>query len=418
MIDLAAQFRFWTADASKITDAMLVKAALNGDKESALLILQLCYLRTFDKGAEKQDVIVRILYELTADDMPLNELQNSQLWNKEIKSNSHEIFLAANRLKLGDAFHGYLKPCFEMAKEEYGRPQFEQKRRRKNWLAIGFNLAWRKDNAEGQSENLERNSDITQSVYLLIEQYDKKHGNLRSGINRFLNGESDALPGSIDRLIKLKGFIDGGPYIDHYRKVIARLARRTIFRFETAEQGSRNADHRKLQIASHIFAGCSKACKKHLSRILADITAGDTSACAGNVEDEIVRINDRIAILNSYGGDSRGVGNKGTGPAGITKIYSANKSKFENVNLERASHSDIAMDELLKMTPAAADAVRLTDSMQSSDDCDAVLAKLNALRKQSPADSEHLWRVLIARFNVREAALKNLNSTRPTRLNN
>ena len=155
-----------------------------------------------------------------------------------------------------------------------------------------------------------------------------------------------------------------------------------------------------------------------MSRILADITAGDTSACAGNVEDEIVRINDRIAILNSYGGDSRGVGNKGTGPAGIAKIYSANKSKFENVNLERASHSDIAMDELLKMTPVAADAVRLIDSMQSSDDCDAVLAKLNALRKQSPADSEHLWRVLIARFNVREAALKNLNSTRPTRLNN
>ena len=54
MSELAAQFRFWTADASKITDAMLVKAALNGDKESALLILQLCYLRTFDKGAEKQ----------------------------------------------------------------------------------------------------------------------------------------------------------------------------------------------------------------------------------------------------------------------------------------------------------------------------------------------------------------------------
>ena len=236
MIDLAAQFRFWTAGLSGISDADWVKAALRGDKESALLILQLCYLRTFDKGAEKQDVIVRILYELTADDMPLNELQNSQLWNKEIKNNSHEIFLAANRLKLGDAFHGYLKRCFEMAKEEYGRPQFEQKRRRKNWLAIGFNLAWRKDNAEGQSENLERNSDITQSVYLLIEQYDKKHGNLRSGINRFLNGESDALPGSIDRLIKLKGFIDGGPYIDHYRKVIARLARRTIKRFESAEK--------------------------------------------------------------------------------------------------------------------------------------------------------------------------------------
>ena len=133
---------------------------------------------------------------------------------------------------------------------------------------------------------------------------------------------------------------------------------------------------------------------------------GNTSACSGNVEDEIVRINERLATLNSYGAEPVGKGKKGTGPTGIAKIYSKNKSKFEKANFERESHSDIAMDELLKMTPVAADAVRLIDSMQSSDDCDAVLAKLNALRKQSPANSEHLWGVLIARFNVREAALK------------
>ena len=415
MIDLAAQFRFWTADLSGISDAMLVKAALNGDKESARDILQRCYWRMYIRAFkhEYQHLVIKLLGDLAFDEIPLNVLQKQKSVKTVMRNFRAKIHPQGGYRKylkkydsiLGDEFLTYLEDCFDRAVKEYWRPRLPDKmRRRKNWLAIGFNLAWAKDNAEGQSENLERNSDITQSVYLLIEQYDKKHGNLRSGINRFLNGESDALPGSIDRLIKLKGFIDGGPYIDHYRKVIARLARRTIFRFETAEQGSRNADHRKLQIASHIFAGCSKACKKHLSRILADIVTGNTSACSGNVEDEIVRINERLATLNSYGAEPVGKGKKGTGPTGIAKIYSANRSKFENVNLERASHSDIAMDELLKITPVIGDAIRLIDSMQTSDDCDAVLAKLNALRKQSPADSEHLWRVLIQRFNVREAA--------------
>ena len=430
MSELAAQFRFWTADASKITDAMIgLRPHFNGDKESARGILIKSYWRMYIRAFkhECQRPVIKLLGDLAFGEIPLDVLQKQKSVKAVMRNfraklhqqGSHRTFLKEYDSVLGDEFLTYLEDWFDRAVKEYRRPRLPDKmRRRSKWLAIGFNLAWAKDNAEGQSENLERNSDITQSVYLLIEQYDKKHGNLRSGINRFLNGDTDVLPGSIDRLIKLKGYVSGGPYITHYRKVIARLARRTIFRFETAEQGSRFADHRKLQIASHIFAGCSKACKKHLSRILADIVAGDTSACAGNVEDEIVRINDRIAILNSYGGDSRGVGNKGTGPAGIAKIYSANRSKFENVNLERASHSDIAMDELLKMTPVAADAVRLIDSMQSSDDCDAVLAELNALRKQSPADSERLWLVLISRFNASEAALKNLNSTRPTRLNN
>ena len=47
MIDLAAQFRFWTADLSGISDAMLVKAALNGDKESARGILIKSYWRMY-----------------------------------------------------------------------------------------------------------------------------------------------------------------------------------------------------------------------------------------------------------------------------------------------------------------------------------------------------------------------------------
>ena len=346
MIDLAAQFRFWTADLSGISDAMLVKAALNGDKESARGILIKSYWRMYIRAFkhECQRPVIKLLGDLAFDEIPLDVLQKQKSVKAVMRNfraklhqqGSHRKFLKEYDSVLGDEFLTYLEDCFDRAVKEYRRPRLPDKmRRRSKWLAIGFNLAWAKDNAEGQSENLERNSDITQSVYLLIEQYDKKHGNLRSGINRFLNSESDALPGSIDRLIKMKGFIDGGPYIDHYRKVIARLARRTIFRFETAEQGSRNADHRKLQIASHIFAGCSKACKKHLSRILADIATGNTSACSGNVEDEIVRINERIAILSSYGAESRGLWNKGTGPAGIAKIYSANRSKFENVNLER-----------------------------------------------------------------------------------
>ena len=273
MIDLAAQFRFWTADLSGISDADWVKAALRGDKESARGILIKSYWRMYIRAFKHdcQPPVIKLLGDLAFGEIPLNVLQKQKPVKAVMRNfrakihqrDDYRKFLKEYDSILGDEFLTYLENCFDRAVKEYRRPRLPDKmRRRKNWLAIGFNLAWAKDNAEGQSENLERNSDITQSVYLLIEQYDKKHGNLRSGINRVLNGESDALPGSIDRLIKLKGFIDGGPYITHYRKVIARLARRTIFRFETAEQGSRNADHRKLQIASHIFAGCSKACKK------------------------------------------------------------------------------------------------------------------------------------------------------------
>ena len=420
MIDLAAQFRFWTADLSGISDAMLVKAALNGDKESARGILIKSYWRMYIRAFkhECQRPVIKLLGDLAFDEIPLDVLQKQKSVKAVMRNfraklhqqGSHRKFLKEYDSVLGDEFLTYLEDCFDRAVKEYRRPRLPDKmRRRSKWLAIGFNLAWAKDNAEGQSENLERNSDITQSVYLLIEQYDKKHGNLRSGINRFLNSESDALPGSIDRLIKMKGFIDGGPYIDHYRKVIARLARRTIFRFETAEQGSRNADHRKLQIASHIFAGCSKACKKHLSRILADIATGNTSACSGNVEDEIVRINERIAILNNYGAESRGVGNKGTGPDGIAKIYSRCQHRLPAPNRRRNRPKTREQLEaeywLLLQMPVIGEAVRLVDSISSPDDCDDVLDQLNALRSKTPSGTEHLWPGLIDRFNAAEDAV-------------
>ena len=136
---------------------------------------------------------------------------------------------------------------------------------------------------------------------------------------------------------------------------------------------------------------------------------GDTSACLGNVEDEIVRINERIAILSSYGAESRGVGNKGTGPDGIAKIYSRCQHRLPAPNRRRNRPKTREQLEaeywLLLQMPVIGEAVRLVDSISSPDDCDDVLDQLNALRSKTPSGTEHLWPGLIDRFNAAEDAV-------------
>ena len=172
MEQLGAQYRLWTTDASKITDAECVKSALRGDKKMAADILLESYRRMYIRACkyEYQHPVVKLLGDLAFGEIPLNVLQKQKSLGavmENFRANMHrhddyKNFLQDNSSILGDDFLQYLQVCFAQAVDEYCRPRLpEKKRRRKNWLAIGFNLAWAKKDAEGKSEHLEGNPDIT-----------------------------------------------------------------------------------------------------------------------------------------------------------------------------------------------------------------------------------------------------------------
>lgn len=397
MILLSDQYRFMTVDISRITDKERADSALAGDTDEARLILHLCCLQTKKGSSGVQCAVRELLYSLATNEIPIQELQKSSVVKQALRMHVPEKWLLENKAQLGSYFHAYLSNCFLKTIDEYNYPS--RKRRRKKWLAIGFNLIWRKDNAAGKSRNVERDADMTQSVHLLLVDY--KRGRLVGRAQRFLNKEVDTLSASVERLISLKGFILGGPFVDEFRLQVANSIVSIAERFEQPRQ---ERDHWRYELVSQVYVECSKACRDHLVRILEE----------SNDPAEIKRLNERIRNLASYGALPVGVGNKGTGPDGIQKVYRSNKAKYEQADLNHVMHPQIVSDELLLATPIIGDLVRLIDSIDSIDSCNSVFEELQIKRTTTPEEHEMLWPEVIDRFNCAEAAVKENSATEAT----
>ena len=399
---LAAQYRFWTANASEITDTEWVEAALNGDRDSAAYILRECCRRLSDQAKHP---VVQLLAGLGLGEIPLNQLQKQDLVKDVMKNfrakfhrdEAYENFLKDNRSNLRDDFFCHLESCFKRAVEQYDRP----KRRRAKWLAIAFHLAWAKKDAEGKSDNQERNADITQSMQFIIDAYN--NGSLLNGVERFVAGDSGRLPRSIERVIKLSGYVGGGPGITDCRGRLAAFIPDLISKLESTITTNDKADHRPRNIASCIYMECMKAKKAHLLKI---IKALETDNDLGSNDEEIKRLRKYAEALASYGAIERGEGNKGTGIDGLEKVYSQNKHRLpapDNKRIKPKTQEQLDAEYwLLLQTPIIGEAVRLIDSMASPDQCDEVLLQLNVLRGRTPTGTDHMWPELVARFNAAE----------------
>jgi len=404
MDSLAAQYRFYTTDVSKITDAMRVKAALNGDADSARDILQKCCQRLPD---QVKHPVVQLLAELSREGISLKKLQKQKLVKDILRNNDYKKFLENNRSKLGEEFYKYLVTCIGRTIEEYLRPRRPNntKRRREKWLAIGFNLAWAKNNAKGQSDLQERNADITQSMQLIINDYN--NGSLQNGVQRFVAGDSDILPRSIERVIKLSGYVGGGPHITDCRGRLAAFILDVINKLESTVTTNDKEDHRPRKIASCIYIECVKAKKSHLLKVIKDLEADNH---LDRHDEEIKWLRKYVKDLASYGAKPRGKGNKGTGVDGLEKVYSQEIHRLpapdRRRNKPKTQEHLEAEYWLLLETPVIGEAVRLIDAIHSPDECDDVLDQLNALRGRTPTGTEHMWLGLVARFNAAESTAK------------
>ncbi len=403
---LAAQYRFWTADASEITDAEWVEAALNGDRDSAAYILRECCRRLPNQAKHP---VVQLLAGLGLGEVQLNELQKQDLVKDVMKNfrakihrnEAYTSFLTDNRSSLGDDYFYHLVSCFRRAVDQYVRP----KRRRAKWLAIAFYLAWDKEHAKGQSDLQERNADATQSIHFIVIAY--LNGSLLNGVERFVAGDRQVLPKSIERVIKLSGYMDGGPYVAECRGPLAAFISDVINKIEKTVNTNDKEDHRPRKIASRIYVECVTAKKAHLLKV---IKALETDNHLGSNDEEITRLQKYAEALASYGAIERGEGNKGTGVDGLEKVYSRNMHRLpapdcRSIKPKTQDQLD-AEHWLLLQTPVIGEAVRLIDSMASRDKCDEVLDQLNALRGRTPTGTDHMWRELVARFN---AAKKDLS---------
>ncbi len=344
---LAAQYRFWTANASEITDTEWVEAALNGDRDSAAYILRECCRRLPDLAKHP---VVQLLAGLGLGEIPLNQLQKQDLVKDVMKNfrakihrdEAYENFLKDNQSILRDDFFCHLESCFKRAVEQYDRP----KRRRAKWLAIAFHLAWAKKDAEGKSDNQERNADITQSMQFIIDAYN--NGSLQNGVQRFAAGDSGILPRSIERVIKLSGYVGGGPYITDCRGRLAAFIPDLINKLQSTVTTNDKADHRPRNIASCIYMECMKAKEAHLLTVITDL---ETDNHLGRHDEEIKRLQEYVGVLASYGAKERGEGNKGTGADGLEKVYSKDQHRLPAP--QKHNHSNLEVETTLLPWPVA-----------------------------------------------------------------
>ena len=141
MSELAAQYRFWTADLSGISDADWVKSALRGDKESARGILIKSYWRMYIRAFkhECQRPVIKLLGDLAFGEIPLDVLQKQKSVKAVMRNFRAKIHPQGGYRKylkkydsiLGGEFLTYLEDCFDRAVKEYRRPRLPDKMRRR-----------------------------------------------------------------------------------------------------------------------------------------------------------------------------------------------------------------------------------------------------------------------------------------------
>ena len=119
---IAEQFLFWTTDLDSITEEMRVEAAEKNDPNAARRILWNCHQQTCDADAKVHHSVVLLLHELATGEMPLNELQKSEVVRQALRMDVPERWLRENKTKLGNASHAYLDRCFKRTISEYNRP--------------------------------------------------------------------------------------------------------------------------------------------------------------------------------------------------------------------------------------------------------------------------------------------------------
>lgn len=394
MDSVAAQFRFWTTNVGALTDEDFVAAVpTDGEGASAKHILGDAYMRTYSSAFvdRHQPPVVRLLGHLYFNDIPLSKLQKSKLVKEVFGAGSakelvrrenrgiYKQFLDDNKALLGDVYFEYFMECFNRAFDEYTRPAEPGKRRRPNWLAVGFNLAWKKSEAKGKSDLHERNADLTQSMHLLVVDY--MTGVLKRSVERFACGQSQLLPKSVDRLLRLKGYVGGGPYVDDSRKVIAQRIPAIIEDIESWPRTNTRRDELPAAIASHIFVEATKLADAHIRRIIDDLGSPPFDRDATEVDAEIERLKQRRENLATYGAKPRGKGNKGIGPGGVKDVYEQNIDKFLNAHIAAETRPDLVAAEVIKIAPIICEAVALIESAEFG--TAAFWKKLDALEKQT-----------------------------------